>query len=67
MIACIASKRMRKPRGEQRADRVEVEQRPHQRRVVLDGIDDLDHGVADLGLAERVEIDVGRVERLILP
>ena len=34
--------------GEQRADRIEVEQRPHQRRIFRHRIDDLDRRVAEL-------------------
>ena len=51
--------------GEQRPDRIEVEQRPHQRGPVLDRIDDRDHGAADMGFADDVEIDVRRVLRLV--
>ena len=56
---------MRNPLGEQRADRVEIEQRPHQRGIIGDGIDDLDARAVDRDLAERVEIDVARVDRLV--
>ena len=51
--------------SEQRADRVEVEQRAHQRGVVLYGIDDRDRRAADRAFADRVEIDVRRIERAV--
>ena len=51
--------------SEQRADGVEVEQRAHQRGVIGDGVDDLDARAFDPHLAERVEIDIRRVDRLV--
>ena len=47
--------------GEQSADRVEVEQRLHQRRIFGDGVDDGDLGALDPGHADRIEIDDGRI------
>ena len=45
--------------GEARTpDRVEIEQRFHQGGVIGDGIDHLDGQVADLHLAERIEVDI---------
>ena len=48
-------------RGEQRANRVEVEQRLHQRQILRDRVDDLDLGRLDLGCAEAVDVHVRRV------
>ena len=47
--------------GDQRADRVEVEQRLHQRCIVVHGIDHLDARGAGHGFAGLVQINVGRV------
>ena len=55
-----------KARGEQIADRVEIEQRLHQRGILNDRVDDLDRGCLDGGRFERVEIDIGRVGNLVL-
>ena len=46
-------------RGEQGADRVEVEQRLHQREILRDRVDDLDLGPLDLDGPEAVDVDVG--------
>ena len=48
-------------RGEQGADRVEVEQRLHQRQILRDRVDDLDLGSLDLDSPEAVDVDVGSV------
>ena len=45
-------------RGEQGADRVEVEQRLHQLEILRDGIDDLDLGPLDLDRPQFVDVDV---------
>jgi hypothetical protein len=51
---------------EQAPDPLEVEQPLHQGRVVRDGVDDLDHRVAEARLAEAVEVEVGLVEDTVL-
>ena len=52
-------------RGEQSADRVEVEQRLHQRQILRDRIDDLDLHPLDLDGPEAVDVDVGGVGDLV--
>ena len=49
---------MRKPEANKGADRVEVEQRLHQREILRDRIDDLDLGPLDLDRPEAVDVDV---------
>ena len=58
----MASKRMVKPPANMRADGREVEQGRHQRLVVGDRIEHLDRHPADLGGADAVEVEVGRVQ-----
>ena len=48
-------------RGEQGADRVEVEQRLHEREILRDRIDDLDLGPLDLDRPQAVDVDVRRL------
>ena len=55
-----------KARGEQAADRIEIEQRLHQRGIFDDGIDDIDRRALDLGRADRIEIDVGRIGDFVM-
>ena len=52
-------------RGEQSADRVEVEQRLHQREILRDRVDDLDLGPLDLDGPEAVDVHVGSVGDLV--
>ena len=50
-----------------RRDPLEIEQLRHQLLVIGDRIDDLDHGLAEAGLAAPVEIDVRDVQDRISP
>ncbi len=52
-------------RGEEIADRVEVEQRLHQREILRDRVDDLDLGPLDLDGPEAVDVDVRGVRDLV--
>ncbi len=51
--------------GEQGADGVKIKQRLHQRGVVFDRVDHLDHHVADHLRANRIQVDIGRIERSV--
>ena len=51
--------------GEHGADRVEVEQRLHQRGIVGDRVDHLDGHVAGLDGADRVEVDVAAMSAIL--
>ena len=51
--------------GEKRADRVEIEQRLHQRQILGDGVDDLDRRVLELDGAEAVDVEVRRVGNVV--
>ena len=52
-------------RREQGADRVEVEQRLHQREILRDRVDDFDLHPLDLDGPEAVDVDVGGVGNLV--
>ena len=52
-------------RGEQGADRVEVEQRLHQREILRDGVDDFDLGPLDLDRPQAIDVDIGGVRNLV--
>ena len=52
-------------RSEQSADRVEVEQRLHQREILRDWIDDFDLGLLDLDGPEAVDVHVSGVGDLV--
>src|SRR3546814_1879307 len=48
------------------ADAVEVEQLLHQLRVIVNAVNDLDHGIAEPLLAAAVDIDAGTFEHAIV-